>query len=257
MALDSYRPFGRLITAVATPLDGARKLDTECAQRLARHVVEMGTDTVFVSGSTGESPTLTDSEKLALSRAVIETVGQDAQVIVGTGSNDTAHSVDLSKAAAELGAHGFVAVTPYYNRPTQLGLEAHFTAIPPGSGHDRLLLRRRVRRGNRPIPRLARTLRNALSRAQPGARQGRAAPRRNRRRRTTPPACLSPGSHHHCPSRRPRQRQVAGGPVAPNRHTERRARGRSKPHRSALPRTRWCRAGTSVQLCVTEWCTAP
>ena len=122
-------PFGRLLTAMATPFDDGGALDLEVARQLARHLVDTGSDGIVVSGTTGESPTLTDVEKIALFGAVVEAVDGRVPVIAGTGSNDTAHSVHLSEAAAECGIAALMAVTPYYNRPSQGGLVAHFTAI--------------------------------------------------------------------------------------------------------------------------------
>ena len=96
---------------------------------MAKHLVDAGCDGLVISGTTGESPTTTDAEKLALLRAVLEAVGDRARVIAGAGSYDTAHSVHLAKASAAEGAHGLLVVTPYYSRPPQAGLLAHFTAV--------------------------------------------------------------------------------------------------------------------------------
>jgi 4-hydroxy-tetrahydrodipicolinate synthase len=97
---------------------------------LARHLAEQGSDTLVVAGTTGESPTLDDQEKLALFKTVIDAVGEkQIRVVAGTGTYDTSHSVELTRRAAELGADGVLAVTPYYNKPSQGGLIAHFTAI--------------------------------------------------------------------------------------------------------------------------------
>ncbi len=122
-------PFGRLVTAMATPFDADGRIDFDGARRLARHLVETGSEALFVTGTTGESPTLSDEEKLDLCRAVVEAVGEKGKVLAGTGTYDTAHSVELSQQAARCGVQGLVAVTPYYSRPPQAGLEAHFTAI--------------------------------------------------------------------------------------------------------------------------------
>lgn len=122
-------PFGRLLTAMATPFDGEGRVDLETTARLALHLVESGTEGIVVTGTTGESPTLSDQEKLSLYRTVVETVGDRASVIAGTGSYDTAHSVHLSQEAQAVGVDGLLLVTPYYSRPPQNGLEAHFTAI--------------------------------------------------------------------------------------------------------------------------------
>ena len=122
-------PFGRLLTAMITPFDAGGAVDHGRVWELAHHLVETGSEGLVVSGTTGESPTLSDDEKIALFRCVVEAVGDRAKVVAGTGTYDTAHSVELTKRAEEVGCHGIMAVTPYYNRPSQEGLLAHFTAI--------------------------------------------------------------------------------------------------------------------------------
>jgi 4-hydroxy-tetrahydrodipicolinate synthase len=119
--------FGAVITAMVTPFDGEGALDLVVAAQLARWLADHGSDGLVVAGTTGEGSTLTDDEKLDLWRAVAEAV--TIPVIANTGSNDTAHSVHLTRQAAGLGVAGVLAVTPYYNRPSQAGLEAHFRAI--------------------------------------------------------------------------------------------------------------------------------
>src|SRR5688572_23034619 len=119
--------FGAVITAMVTPFDGEGALDLDVAAQLARWLADHGSDGLVVAGTTGEGSTLTDDEKLDLWRAVAEAV--TIPVIANTGSNDTAHSVHLTRQAAGLGVAGVLAVTPYYNRPSQTGLEAHFRAI--------------------------------------------------------------------------------------------------------------------------------
>jgi 4-hydroxy-tetrahydrodipicolinate synthase len=104
-------------------------VDTAAAARLATHLVDSGCDGLVLSGTTGESPTTTDAEKLALLGAVLEAVGDRTRIIAGAGSYDTAHSVRLAKACATEGAHGLLVVTPYYSKPPQSGLVAHFTAV--------------------------------------------------------------------------------------------------------------------------------
>ncbi|MDT8914825.1 4-hydroxy-tetrahydrodipicolinate synthase [Amycolatopsis sp. PS_44_ISF1] len=123
------RPFGRVLTAMATPFDRDGALDVKRAQELAEHLVELGNDGLVVNGTTGESPTTSDAEKTELVRAVVEAVGDRATIVAGAGTNDTAHSVEQARAAAEAGAHGLLVVTPYYSRPSQAGLFAHFTAV--------------------------------------------------------------------------------------------------------------------------------
>jgi len=123
------REISGVITAMATPFEAGGGVDEGAARRLARHLVEHGSHGVVVSGTTGESPTLSDAEKLSLLAAVLEEIGGEATVICGTGSNDTAHAVELTRAAAEAGAHAALVVTPYYNKPNRAGLEAHFAAV--------------------------------------------------------------------------------------------------------------------------------
>ncbi|MBO0708775.1 MAG: 4-hydroxy-tetrahydrodipicolinate synthase [Candidatus Dormibacteraeota bacterium] len=119
---------GRLLTAMVTPFDEEGALDLEGAQALARRLVEDGSDGVVVFGTTGESPTLTDGEKLELLRAVRVAI-PDHAVVAGTGTNDTRHSVELSEQALAAGADALLAVNPYYNKPSQEGLYQHFRAI--------------------------------------------------------------------------------------------------------------------------------
>ena len=126
---DVYTRLGTLLTAMVTPFAPDGSLDLPAAARLANHLVDGGCDGLVISGTTGESPTTTDAEKLALLRAVLEAVGDRARVIAGAGSYDTAHSIHLAKASAAEGAHGLLVVTPYYSRPPQAGLVAHFTAV--------------------------------------------------------------------------------------------------------------------------------
>src|SRR5207342_2500748 len=123
------RPFGAVLTAMVTPFDRDGGLDLDAAQRLAGHLVDAGNDGLVISGTTGESPTTTDEEKDALLRAVLEAVGDRARVIAGVGTNDTQHTVELARAAEKAGAHGLLVVTPYYSKPPQSGLVAHFSAV--------------------------------------------------------------------------------------------------------------------------------
>jgi len=126
-------PFGRLLTAMITPFGPDGAVDHGRAWELAHHLVETGSEGLVVAGTTGESPTLSDDEKVALFRTVVEAVRKRARVIAGTGSNDTAHSVAMTRRAEEVGCHGVLAVTPYYSRPPQEGLVAHFLAIAEAS----------------------------------------------------------------------------------------------------------------------------
>jgi len=121
--------FEGVLTAMVTPFAEDGSLDLAASRRVARHLVESGSDGIVVAGTTGESPTLGDSEKIALLGAVREEVADRCPVICGTGSNDTAHSVGLSKAAEEAGASGVLVVCPYYNKPNRRGLLAHFGAV--------------------------------------------------------------------------------------------------------------------------------
>jgi len=114
---------------MVTPFDADNRVDEEATARLARHLVANGSDGLIVSGTTGEASTLTDDEKLALVRIAVAEVGEEATVVAGTGSNDTAHSVELTARAAEIGAAAALVVTPYYNRPPREGIVAHYAAI--------------------------------------------------------------------------------------------------------------------------------
>ncbi|MGH8907085.1 MAG: 4-hydroxy-tetrahydrodipicolinate synthase [Egibacteraceae bacterium] len=118
--------FPSLITAMATPMREDLALDLDGAQRLAAHLVEHGSEGLVVAGTTGESPTLTHAETLDLIRAIVEAVGDRASVIAGTGKNDTAATVELTREASALGVDGILLVAPYYNRPSQRGLDRHF-----------------------------------------------------------------------------------------------------------------------------------
>ncbi|MFZ4811388.1 MAG: 4-hydroxy-tetrahydrodipicolinate synthase [Ilumatobacteraceae bacterium] len=119
--------FGRVLTAMVTPFDDNGDLDLDVARRLARHLEHEGNDGLVIAGTTGESPVLSDDERLSLFAAVIEAVS--IPVIAGTGTNDTAHSVHLTREAEALGAAGVLAVCPYYNRPSQAGIAAHIKAM--------------------------------------------------------------------------------------------------------------------------------
>ena len=121
--------FGRIVTAMVTPFDGEGALDLATAARLADHLVNTGSDGVLVCGTTGESPTLSWQEQDELLREVKTTVGTRAMVLAGTGSNCTEEAVAASRRAASLGADGALLVVPYYNKPPQAGLEAHFRTI--------------------------------------------------------------------------------------------------------------------------------
>ena len=122
-------PFGTVGVAMVTPFTAEGKLDIDAGVRLANHLVEQGCDGLILAGTTGESPTTTEHEKLELLRAVVAAIGGRAKIVAGAGSNDTAHSVELARDAASAGADGLLVVTPYYSKPPQSGLYAHFTAV--------------------------------------------------------------------------------------------------------------------------------
>ena len=157
--------FGRVLTAMVTPFDAAGALDLDAARRLARWLVEHGNDGLVVAGTTGESPTLSDDEKLSLFAAVAEAV--TVPVIAGTGSNDTAHSVHLTREATRLGVAGILAVCPYYNRPPQSGIEAHLRAIAAATTLPVVIYDIPVRTGRKiataTLARLAREVPNAAA----------------------------------------------------------------------------------------------
>jgi 4-hydroxy-tetrahydrodipicolinate synthase len=121
--------FGAVLTAMVTPFKDDHSLDLDAARSLAAHLYERGSESLVVAGSTGESPTLTHREKLELFRAVIEVARGKGKVICGTGTYNTAETLELSHEADELGADGLLLVTPYYNRPPQRGLLEHFRQV--------------------------------------------------------------------------------------------------------------------------------
>jgi 4-hydroxy-tetrahydrodipicolinate synthase len=120
---------GQILTAMVTPFRADGSIDYDGFRRLARYLVEHGSDGLVVSGTTGESPTLTDDEKLELFRVALDEVGDDATVVAGTGSNDTAHSIHLTEAATAVGVDAVLVVTPYYNKPPQRAIVEHFKAV--------------------------------------------------------------------------------------------------------------------------------
>src|SRR5262247_3737395 len=127
---DTKRPFGRLVTAMITPLQADGSVDLAGAGKLASYLVdEQRNDALVINGTTGESPTTTDAEKESLVRSVLEAVGDRAKVVAGVGTYNTEHTIELAHAAQRAGAHGLLVVTPYYNKPPQSGLLRHFTAV--------------------------------------------------------------------------------------------------------------------------------
>ena len=120
---------GEILTAIVTPFKADGSVDLERFRALASHLVENGSDGLVVTGTTGESPTLSDDERLQLYEAAVDEVGDRATVVAGTGTYSTAHSVHLTARAHELGVDGFLVITPYYNKPPVRGIVAHFQAI--------------------------------------------------------------------------------------------------------------------------------
>jgi 4-hydroxy-tetrahydrodipicolinate synthase len=135
----SEADLGAILTAMVTPFDADGELSEEATRRLARHLVEHGSDGLVVAGTTGESPTLSDLEKLRLLDIVLDEVGDEKTVVVGTGSNDTAHSIDLTRRASERDVDAVLVVTPYYNKPSRRGLIEHFKAVA-GATHKPVMI---------------------------------------------------------------------------------------------------------------------
>ncbi len=127
--MSTHVPFGRLLTAMATAFHEDGTVDLDATARIAAHLVDHGNDGLVVSGTTGESPTTSVAEDGEILRAVHDAVGDRAVVIAGVGTNSTAHSVELAEQAAKVGVHGVLLVSPYYNKPGQVGLRHHFSAV--------------------------------------------------------------------------------------------------------------------------------
>src|SRR5258708_24536568 len=128
-------PCGRMLTAMITPMTGDGAVDYDGAARLAEYLVtDMRNDGLVISGTTGESPTTSDIEKDRLLRTVVEAVGDRATIVAGVGTNDTAHTCELARQAEQAGAAGLLVVTPYYNKPPQHGLVAHFPRVADTTG---------------------------------------------------------------------------------------------------------------------------
>lgn len=157
--------FGRVVTAMVTPFDASGALDLDGARRLARWLQDHGNDGLVIAGTTGEAPVLTDDERLSLFAAVIEAV--TIPVIAGTGTNDTLHSVHMTKEATALGAAGVLVVTPYYNRPSQSGIAAHVKAVASSTNLPVVMYDIPVRSGRKintaTIVRLAHDVPNVLA----------------------------------------------------------------------------------------------
>ncbi|WP_066296441.1 4-hydroxy-tetrahydrodipicolinate synthase [Bacillus sp. FJAT-29937] len=121
--------FGQVLTAMVTPFDHNGKVDFEATRSLVNYLIENGSDGLVVAGTTGESPTLTEDEKVALFKFVVEAAGGRVPIIAGTGSNNTRASISLTRKAEEAGVDGIMLVAPYYNKPSQEGMYQHFKAI--------------------------------------------------------------------------------------------------------------------------------
>ncbi|MEO6867602.1 MAG: 4-hydroxy-tetrahydrodipicolinate synthase [Gaiellales bacterium] len=135
-----YTGFGTIVTAAVTPFGADGNIDHDAFRRILRHLEANGSDGVVIAGTTGEAPTLSDDEKLALIRTAVDEVGGRLVVMAGTGSNDTSHSVELTRAAIEAGADAVLVVTPYYNKPPREGLLRHFTAVAQAAGDKPVML---------------------------------------------------------------------------------------------------------------------
>jgi 4-hydroxy-tetrahydrodipicolinate synthase len=122
-------PFGRLLTAMVTPFKNDLSIDWAGVEKLASHLVSTGHDGIVVNGTTGEAPTTSDKEKIEIIKVVKKAVNGKAKVVAGAGNNETSHSVEQAEMAANAGADGLLVVTPYYNKPPQAGIEAHFRAM--------------------------------------------------------------------------------------------------------------------------------
>ena len=126
---DTVPPFGRLLTAMVTPFKDDLSIDWEGVERLALHLEKSGHDGIVVNGTTGEAPTTSDEEKIEIIKRVKSATGGRLKVVAGAGNNETSHSVEQAQMAAKAGADGLLVVTPYYNKPPQAGIFAHFTAM--------------------------------------------------------------------------------------------------------------------------------
>ena len=198
-------PFGQMVTAMITPMTPDGTVDYDGAARLADYLItDMRNDGLVVNGTTGEAPTTTDAEKERLLRVVLEAVGSRAKVVAGVGTNVTAHTIELARSAERVGVHGLLVVTPYYNKPPQPALEAHFTAVADATGPARAHLRHprpdRRRGGHRdpgPAGRAPADHRRQGRQGRPGRHLARAGPDRPRlllRHRHAEPAVASLGA---------------------------------------------------------------
>ena len=122
-------PFGRLLTAMVTPFTKSGEIDWAGVEKIAAHLVSSGHDGIVLNGTTGEAPTTSDDEKDQIIKVVRKVVGDKIKIVAGAGNNETSHSVEQAQRAAKAGADGLLVVTPYYNKPPQAGIQAHFTAM--------------------------------------------------------------------------------------------------------------------------------
>jgi 4-hydroxy-tetrahydrodipicolinate synthase len=129
-----------VLTAMVTPFEADGAVDIDATRRLARRLVDDGSHGLVIAGTTGESPTLSDDETVRLFDAVLDEVGDDATVIGGTGSNDTRHAARLTRKACDVGVHAVLSVTPYYNRPNEAGLKAHYAEVSEAAGETPIVL---------------------------------------------------------------------------------------------------------------------
>lgn len=127
--MSTHAPFGQLITAMVTPFDKDGAIDWDGVARLAQHLVDTGHDGIAVNGTTGEAPTTKSSEKLEIIKVVKSVVGSKVKILSGAGDNETSYTVEQAKRSQDAGADGILIVTPYYNKPPQAGIEAHFRAV--------------------------------------------------------------------------------------------------------------------------------
>jgi len=135
-----YTGFGTILTAAITPFAADGTVDHDELRRILRHLESTGSDGVVIAGTTGESPTLSDEEKLACFRTAVDELGGRVSVLAGTGSNDTRHAVWLTRQAVELGVDGVLVVSPYYNNPPRDGLVQHFSAVARAAGDTPVML---------------------------------------------------------------------------------------------------------------------
>ena len=175
---------GEVLTAIVTPFDADGAVAIDRFRALCRHLVDNGSDGIVVTGTTGETPTLTDEERMSLYEAALDEVGDTNTVVAGTGTYDTRHSVHLTEQAHEIGVHGFLVVTPYYNKPPQRGIVAHVETIAAATDRPGHLLRHPEPRRRRRRARDDHGARGDLQRhrGQAGEAVARRRPPRRRRR---------------------------------------------------------------------------